>query len=188
MQPADNQGPEKLERFRSYLELMANVQLHRQLQAKFDPSDIVQQTLVQAVQAFGDFRGQTEAEMAGWLRQILANQMANAVREFSRAKRNVAREASIFVQVEDASRQLVHLLPGEETSPTGRAMKNEEALSLAAAIAELPEGQREAITLHHLSGWTLEQIGKRLDRSPAAVAGLIKRGLQALRKSLGAAG
>ena len=46
--------------------------------------------------------------------------------------------------------------------------------------------QREALTLHHLQNWTLDAIGQRLGRSPAAVAGLIKRGLKQLRQQLNA--
>jgi RNA polymerase sigma-70 factor (ECF subfamily) len=54
-------------------------------------------------------------------------------------------------------------------------------LQLAEALARLPEAQREALTRHYLQGWSLEVIGRQIGRSPAAVAGLIKRGLKQLR-------
>ena len=48
----------------------------------------------------------------------------------------------------------------------------EWALRLASALAALPEPQREAIVLQYWHGLTLAQIGERLQRSPAAVAGV----------------
>jgi RNA polymerase sigma-70 factor (ECF subfamily) len=66
-----------------------------------------------------------------------------------------------------------------------KAEFNEEFLRLAEAIDRLPEAQREALTLHHLHGWTLKAIAERMEKSFAAVAGLIKRGLRRLREDLG---
>ena len=60
----------------------------------------------------------------------------------------------------------------------------EELLRLAEALGELPEAQREALVLQHWHGWSLAQIGQHLGRSPAAVAGLLHRGLRQLRQEL----
>jgi DNA-directed RNA polymerase specialized sigma24 family protein len=38
--------------------------------------------------------------------------------------------------------------------------------------------------MRHLRGWSLAQIAGHLGRTPAAVAGLLKRGLQQLRHEL----
>jgi RNA polymerase sigma-70 factor (ECF subfamily) len=57
-------------------------------------------------------------------------------------------------------------------------------LRLADVLAELPEAQREAIVLHHFEQRTVDEIGRQLDRSATAVAGLIKRGLRTLRLRL----
>jgi RNA polymerase sigma-70 factor (ECF subfamily) len=65
-----------------------------------------------------------------------------------------------------------------------RAEFNENLLRLAEAIDRLPDDQRQALTLHHLHGWTLDAIGAHMGRSQTAVAGLIKRGLRQLRENL----
>jgi RNA polymerase sigma-70 factor (ECF subfamily) len=62
-----------------------------------------------------------------------------------------------------------------------RADRNEQVLLLAEAVAALPEAQREAVTLHHLQGWPLAEVARHLDRTPAAVMGLLHRGLRQLR-------
>jgi RNA polymerase sigma-70 factor, ECF subfamily len=62
--------------------------------------------------------------------------------------------------------------------------REEQAVRLAEALADLPEAQREALVLQHWHGWSLADIARHLDRSPAAVAGSLKRGLQKLRTGL----
>jgi RNA polymerase sigma-70 factor (ECF subfamily) len=173
-----------LERFRAYLRLLARMQMDPRLQGKLDPSDLVQQTLLQALQALDQFRGHSDRELAAWLRQILAHKMTNAARDLGRAKRAVARECSLEAALEQSSARLEAWLAAEQSSPSQEAQRKEQVLRMAEALAQLPEAQREALTLHYLQGWSLDDIGQYLGRSPAAVAGLIKRGLKQLRLQL----
>ena len=73
-----------------YLGMLAELQLGHGGRAKIDPSDIVQQTLLDAHRDQDQFRGRTEAEMAAWLRRLLACNLADAVRLLGRAKRDHA--------------------------------------------------------------------------------------------------
>jgi RNA polymerase sigma-70 factor (ECF subfamily) len=54
----------------------------------------------------------------------------------------------------------------------------------AAALLRFPEDQRQAVELHHLQDLSLADVGQRLSRSRQAVAGLVFRGLKALRTLL----
>jgi RNA polymerase sigma-70 factor (ECF subfamily) len=174
-------GPETLERFRAYLRLLARLHLDRRLQGKLDPSDVVQQTFLQAYRALDQFRGHGDAELAAWLRQILARNLAHAARDLSRDKRDVARERSLEAALNASSARLAVWLVADHSSPSQRADRNEQLLRLADALAELPEAQREAVLLHDWQGWSVTEIGTHLGRTPAAVAGLLKRGLKQLR-------
>ena len=174
-----------LERFRPYLRLLARLHLDARLHDKFEPSDIVQEVLLKAVQAFGQFRGASEAELAGWLRRILARHLANAIRDRGRDKRDIRRERSLQAAIDEASLRLERWLAVEQSTPSLKAEFNEQLLLLAEAIDRLPETQREALTLHYLRGCKIEEIAERMEKSIAAVAGLVKRGLRQLREDLG---
>jgi RNA polymerase sigma-70 factor (ECF subfamily) len=173
-----------LDRFRSYLLLVARLHFRPRLAAKLDPSDVVQQTLVQALQGWPAFRGTTDAELAAWLRQILRRNLANVARDFGRDKRDLAREQSLEAAVADSSTRLEAWLDDQQSSPSQRAERNEHLLQLADALATLPDAQQEAVMLHHLHGLLIDEIAERMERTPAAVAGLLKRGLQTLREKL----
>jgi RNA polymerase sigma-70 factor (ECF subfamily) len=173
-----------LTRFRDYLRLLARAQLGPRLQAKLDPSDVVQQTLLEAHRDLAQFRGTTSGELAAWLRRILARNLANAARDLGRDKRDVSREQSLQALIEASSARLEAWLAADGPSPSESAGRHEQAARLAAALATLPEPQRLAVELRHLHGWTLNDIAEHLEKSPAAVAGLLHRGLERLRTLL----
>src|SRR5262245_41844067 len=78
-----------LARYRDYLCVLARLQLGRRLRHKLDASDLVQQTLLKAHANRGQFRGRNEAEYAAWLREILANNLAETARRYDTAGRDV---------------------------------------------------------------------------------------------------
>src|SRR5262249_28239413 len=85
-----------LESCRQYLLLVANKELDPDLRAKVGPSDVVQDSILEAQRDFGRFHGTTEADVLAWLRRILLNNIAN-VRQHYRAtqKRELSREVSL---------------------------------------------------------------------------------------------
>src|SRR5262249_54515939 len=127
------------------------------------------------------FHGQTDAELAAWLRQMLAHNLADILRAMGRAKRDVTLERSLEAGLEGSSSHLGAWLATKQSSPSQRAMKQEELLRLADALDELPADQREAVVLHHLQGASLAALASQLGRSEAAIAGLLRRGLRKLR-------
>jgi RNA polymerase sigma-70 factor (ECF subfamily) len=180
---AASQG-QPLEHFREYLRLLARLQIDPRLQGKLDPSDVVQETLLTAHQKRDQFRGQSDAEMAAWLRQILANHLAQALRAFSREKRDVKLEQSLQAAVEQSSARLEALLSDSSASPVEKTIREEQLFQLAEALAKLPEDQRQALEMRYLEGWPVARIGKQMTRTEASVTGLLRRGLKKLRELL----
>jgi len=178
---SDLDGTE-LGRFRPYLLMLARMQVDDMLQAKLDASDVVQQTLLEAHGAIDQFRGKSGAEMAAWLRQILARNLADEFRKFRRDKRNVQWEASLQAALDESTVRLERWLAIEQSSPSDRAIANEQLLHLADAIVRLPQDQRRAVELHHLQSHTAAAIAAKLGKTEIAVAGLLRRGLKRLRE------
>jgi RNA polymerase sigma-70 factor, ECF subfamily len=172
-----------LESFRGYLQLLARLQLGPELRGKIDSSDVVQETLLRAHRNREQFQGRTEAEQAGWLRTILAHSLADAARRLAPKGRH-GREQSLEAAIEQSSLQLEAMLATGLSSPSGKAVRNEQLQRLADALATLPDDQRAAVEMRHLQGLSMAQIGERMNRSVGSVGGLLQRGLRGLRQCL----
>src|SRR5262245_24160506 len=85
-----------LQACRAYLLLVAERELDPHLQAKGGASDLVQETLMDAVRAFGTFHGNSEEELRRWLRRLLLNNLVSFARRYRGAdKRQVRREVGL---------------------------------------------------------------------------------------------
>ncbi len=173
-----------LDRFRDYLRLLARLHMGAGLKARVDPSDLVQETLLDAHKGRAQFHGTTDAELMAWLRTTLAHNLADAAKAQKKAKRDVARERSLEAEFGQSTARLGDWLAAQQSTPSRRMSREEEALRLAGALARLPGPQREAVELHHLKGLSLKELAAHLERSEAAAAALLNRGLKGLRELL----
>jgi RNA polymerase sigma-70 factor (ECF subfamily) len=173
-----------LELYRAALHQLAERQLDGQVAARVDASDMIQQTFLEAHRSFGQFLGREAGQWAAWLQAILEHNIAGAIRDHALLqKRSVRREQSLD-QPRGGESGTKPGLDAGYTTPREKAMRVEEAVRLARALDALPPDQREAVRLRHLEGWALADIARRLNRTPSATAGLIKRGMQTLRRRL----
>jgi RNA polymerase sigma-70 factor, ECF subfamily len=174
----------EVDRYRSYLLLLARMNLNGEPQRKIEPSDVVQQTLLEA-HAARERLPADEEELCAWLRTALANNIRDQRKHLRRQKRDPAREKSLEAALAESSQRLADQAATLQPSPSQQAMRAENLLRLAAALWKLPEAQRDTIILHHLQGWTISQTAERLGKTDAAIAGLLHRGLRELREILG---
>jgi RNA polymerase sigma-70 factor (ECF subfamily) len=179
---AHDQGAKPFEAYRGYLLMLARLQMDASLQRIIDPSDVVQQTLLRAHERREQFRGESDGERAAWLRQILARSMIDALRKYGRESDR--RGQSVELALEQSSCRLDALLAASTSSPGAKAEHQEQLMRLATALDRLPEDQRRAVELRHLNELPIAEIGRLMDRTTAAVGGLIQRGLRSLRAML----
>jgi RNA polymerase sigma-70 factor (ECF subfamily) len=171
-----------LESFRNYLRLLAHAGLEGTLQDKADPSDLVQETLLKAHASFGQFRGGTEAELAGWLRQILARNLTDLTRRFHEAKsRRVSRERSLEELLDQSSLALGKLIAIRGPSPSEHAQQRELSVVLADALADLSPDHRQVIVLRSLEEKDWDEVACKMGRTTGAVRILWARALTRLR-------
>jgi RNA polymerase sigma-70 factor (ECF subfamily) len=177
------------EAYRAYLAIWARVCLRKagHVQSKLDASDLVQEALLQAHMALNNFRGTSEREFTAWLREILQNKLWDQKKYFERGKRDVKREEALYQSLRESSLHFgrgLENIAAEQTTPTDHVASHEKARLLAEALAALPEDQRIALELRHLDSQSLQEIAKFMNKTTASVAGLLRRGLVAMRQGL----
>lgn len=173
-----------LESYRRYLTFLARTRLHPKLRRRVGESDLVQQTLVDACQGWESFEWRSAEELAGWLRRILAKNLARAERDHRRGKRDVARERSLDADLEASSLRLGEFIAAGQSTPSQAAIRQESLLRLADAMASLSADQYDAMVLQYWQGWTLEAVGEHLGVSRFTVGRLIRQAVSILRAQL----
>jgi RNA polymerase sigma-70 factor (ECF subfamily) len=174
-----------LESHSPYLTLLARVQIGRRLQGKADPGDLVQEVFLEAHRQIRQFRGTCEAELAAWLRTILAGQLALLLRRYlGTQKRDITLERELATQIDQSSQALDRGLAASLSTPSQHASRREQVVLLAAALGRLSEDYREVIILRHLEGLTFREVAERMGRSENGVQKLWVRALANLHRLL----
>ena len=175
-----------LQLYSNYLRLLAGAQLDNRLQARVSPSDIVQETLLEAHRDFGRFGGRSSGEFTGWLRRILINNLASAVEHHLVAeKRDARREVSldeIGATVDRSATCLLAFLQDDMTSPSSQIEKHEQLLALAEVLTSMAPNYRQVIVMRHVEGRPFKEIAESLGRSPGATRMLWLRAVEQLRQ------
>jgi RNA polymerase sigma-70 factor (ECF subfamily) len=174
-----------LEAYRNYLRLLARTQIDSGLRVRLAPSDLVQETLLEAHRDFGQFAGATEQELMVWLRRILVRNLADQVRQYKTRKRDWKRQESLEELLDRSSAEVERALGAGISTPSARAAAREQGALLADALERLPEDYREVIVLRNLEHRKFEEVAKRMRRSSGAVRMLWVRALEKLNQMLG---
>jgi RNA polymerase sigma-70 factor (ECF subfamily) len=172
-----------LDQYRHYLRLLARIEIGKRLQGKVDASDVVQEAFIHAHHYFPNFRGESEAQLTAWLREILAGTLANQVRRYFGTKaRDPRLEVGLMADMDQSTMGLGAIPVDPRSSPSQQVAKGEQALIVATAIGQLPEDYQTVIVLRHMEGLTFPQVAERMGRSVDSVEKLWMRALGQLRK------
>lgn len=183
---------ELLQLYVNYLKVLASTQLDPKLRARVSPSDVIQETLLEAHRDFPQFRGTSEPELLAWLRRILIHNLGRLVEQHVlAAKRTVGREFSLErmqSNLEKSSLQIRSLLAADQSTPSVRMQEAEHARFLSDQLALLPDDYREIIILRNLEGLSFKEAADRMNRSHGAVRMLWLRAIELLRQKFAEAG
>lgn len=179
----ENSNPsELLQPFRNELYLLAQSQISGRLHRKLDADDLVQETMARAYQKVADLPDSIEPqEVKRWLIVILSNVLKDQMKHYATEKRDLRREQFDACELEKSAMRLEAFLVSEQTSPSLAVAKKEKMEQLASALRLLSEDIRDVVLLKHIHGMTLKQISEHTQRTPASIAGLLRRGLAQLR-------
>ena len=168
----------------AYLLAVARQELDPALRAKESPSDLVQQTFLEAQRDFGRFHGRTGEELRAWLRQLLLHNVADCTRRYRHtARRDVGREVAL--EAHGSSTSPARDLPAEGSSPSGHVLAGEQQDALQQALARLPEDYRHVLLLRYQEQRSFEDIAGLMGRTPKAVRMLWARAVKRLKQELG---
>jgi RNA polymerase sigma-70 factor (ECF subfamily) len=165
--------------YRAYLRSLAFSQLDPGHWAKAGVSGVVQEALLNAYRARDQFQGQTEQDVAAWLRTIFNDVLANAMRTSSTKKIDASRMLSEVLA--SCSMQAEGLPENRQLPAEATVAHNEQLLALAAALAGPPDDERAVVEMKHLHGLSLAEICEQTGRSKPWVVGILYRGMKALR-------
>jgi len=131
------------ERCRPRLRSLVALRLDTRLQARVDPSDVVQETLIQAHKKLPEYLAQNPLPLPfyAWLRQIAIERIIDHHRRHLHAQaRSVKREQRLDGWLPDHStQQLANHLVASGIRPEFRLSQHELKVKVKAAIAKLPE-------------------------------------------------
>jgi len=186
LRQAREQSPEALgELWRhchEYLTLVAHRGLDPQLKGKVSPSDIVQETFLEAQRDFACFQGQHEDQLLAWLTRILVHNMANVARRYRGTEsRDIQREVSLSAMLVDCGEAEV---PCDVTGPQQEVAAREETEQLEQALQRLPKHYRDVVRLRYELNLTFVEIGTMLECSADAARKLSARAVVLLRQWL----
>jgi RNA polymerase sigma-70 factor (ECF subfamily) len=176
-----------LARHRDRLRRMVAVRLDRRLAARLDPSDVVQEALLDAAQRLSDYLEHRPVPFYPWLRRLAWEHLLKLHQKHITArKRSASREERQVLALPDESAlELARRLVSPGTSPSNGVLREEVRGRVQAALARLPEGDREVLVLRYLEQLSMAEIAAVLDISEGAVK---MRHTRALRRLCGLLG
>jgi RNA polymerase sigma-70 factor (ECF subfamily) len=173
-------GQQLLARHRDRLRRMVAVRFDRRLLARLDPSDVVQEALTEAARRLPDYLRDRPLPFYPWLRQLAADRLNKAYRRHLHAgKRDARREEAPLP--DKSALELAQRLLGRDTSPSNRLARQEVRERVRAALAQLPERDREVLVLRYLEQLSTREIAEVLGCPEGTVKSRHLRALERLR-------
>jgi RNA polymerase sigma-70 factor (ECF subfamily) len=169
-----------LEQYRRHLLGLASHGLDGWAQARESPSDVVQQTFLEAQRDFRQFGGDDPGQLQRWLERILRTTLEDLRNHHGRQRRRVDRERPL----PDSKQPGYQALAADLPLPPDNAAAREEAQRLARALDRLPEHHRRVLELRSLQQRPFAEVAGALGVSEDAARMRWFRAVDALRQEM----
>jgi RNA polymerase sigma-70 factor (ECF subfamily) len=174
---------ELLQSFQPHLLSIARRHLPGDLQGKYDPADLVQETMLEVHRGLEGFNGTDSDAFRLWVCGILRHNLMDLVRRYrDTAKRSIGRERPIAADPESSHDAVQEVDPNP--TPCTQSIAREDIAALRDALSSLPAHERSVIVLRYFDILSFEEIGRRLGGSPDAARKLCSRAVVRLKHLL----
>jgi RNA polymerase sigma-70 factor (ECF subfamily) len=166
---------------------MVELRLDRRLQARIDPSDVIQEAYVDVVGRLDEYLKEPKYPLFLWLRLIVGERLLKLHRHhLGTQMRDADLEVSIYRGALPAasSAALAAQLLGEHTSPTQAAVRAERMIRIQEALNTLNPMDREVLSLRHFEEMSLAETALSLGIAESAAAKRYVRALKRLKSIL----
>jgi RNA polymerase sigma-70 factor (ECF subfamily) len=169
-------------RHRRYLRGVIELRLDPRLRSRVDPSDVIQETHLEAFRRLEDYLKRRPMAFRLWLRKTAQERLLMAHRQhIGSARRSVAREHTL---PDRSSFLLAQRLIAPSSSPQKRFDLKERARAVRAAMTQLSEGDREILLMRNLEGLSNQEVAQVLQVDPPTASQRYGRALLRLRQCL----
>jgi len=156
--------------------------LDPKLRARIDPSDVVQDTQLEAFQRFADYLERRPMPFRLWLWKTALQRLLKVQRRHTEAaRRAVGRE---LVQADQFLPPLDTQLPAASPSPSQNVAGAERAQRVRQGLKQLPKSDQDIVEMRTFEGFSFEEVASFLDIAPAAARKRYGRALLRLRRIL----
>jgi len=174
----------EIQSYRKTLEDWLSHRIRPHLRRYMSPEDISSEVMLEAVAKRKCLPGDP-ARLRDWLRQAALHTLLDMERDLRRKKRDWRRRA--YISGSSGIRVCASFRSGVP-SPSSVESRNEAIAALRSSLQALNPDQAKALELHHLRGLTIDETAEQMDRTVPAVQGLLRRGMNAMRRKMRYAG
>jgi RNA polymerase sigma-70 factor (ECF subfamily) len=174
-------------RQRDWLRRMVGLRLDRQLQSRIDPSDVIQESCLEAWTRLPEYLHNPAVPFFVWLRFLTGQQLLILHRHhLGRQMRDAGREVSLHQGSlpEASSAALAAQLLGQDTRPSEAAMRIELKIRIEEALNGMDPIDREVLVLRHFEQLSRAETAAVLGMRESAVSKRYVRALQKLKDIL----
>ena len=154
------------------LERILRFRIDPRIRRRIESADVLQETWLTASRRLSEYLQQPTVSPFVWLRQLVLQSLVDMHRHEFRQRRDAGRELHLAVAgpVGDTSLSMAELLLAQQTSPSGRLVREEEVQQLQKALNTLSELDREVLALRHFEQLSNQQTAEVLELTPTAAS------------------